>query len=271
MKLLYLIANQKMVQSVAEFVVQVAKKMDASLTILVASDSSEILETVENQVKKSKDTFEGLNYELKIALGDPVEEMKVELNRRDYDMVLIEVHRRRRVLPSGFRFLSQRIIKNSTVPIMLVRHGSKKLERMLVCTGGVKISEPVVDLSTKLAGQAGLEATLLTVSTPVPSMYTGMEEIDETLEELLETDTPVAQHLRHSAEQLTKSGVPAEIKIRHGDVVEAILEETLEGDYDLVVLGETEGATLRGLLLGNITQQIINRAPSAVLISKKSK
>jgi nucleotide-binding universal stress UspA family protein len=153
---------------------------------------------------------------------------------------------------------------------MLVRHVSRKLERMLVCTGGLEISDPVVNLSAKLADQAGLKATLLTVSTAVPSMYTGMEEIEETLEELLETDTPVAQHLRHSAEQLTKSGVPAEIKIRHGDVVEAILEETLEGNYDLVVLGETEGATLRGLLLGNVTQQIINRAPSAVLISKKS-
>jgi nucleotide-binding universal stress UspA family protein len=99
-------------------------------------------------------------------------------------------------------------------------------------------------------------------------MYTGMMEMEETLEELLETDTPLAQHLRGSADTLSKSGIEAEIKVRHGDVVEAILEETAEGQYDLVVLGETQGQTLRGLLLGNVTQQIINRAPSAVLISK---
>lgn len=269
MKLLYLIANQEMVQSVAEFVVQVTKKMDASLVILAASDSAETLTTVEEQIKSSTELFQGVEYEFKVAQGDPVDEMEAELKTDRYDMVLFMVHRRRRVIPSGFRFLSQRIIKHATVPIMLVRNVSKKLERILVCTGGLKISEPVVDLSIKLAGQAALHATLLTVSTAVPSMYTGMDEIEETLEELLETETPVAQHLRLSAEQMTKSGVQAEVKIRHGDVVEAILEETLEGNYDLVVLGETEGSTLRGLLLGNVTQQIINRSPSAVLISKQ--
>jgi nucleotide-binding universal stress UspA family protein len=151
---------------------------------------------------------------------------------------------------------------------MLVRSVSRNFERMLVCTGGMEISKPVVNLSAKLAGTTGLLATLLTVSAAVPSMYTGMKVMDESLEKLLETETPMAQHLRRSAEALTASGIQAEIKISHGDVAEAILEETKEGHYDLVVLGETEGSTLRGLLLGNVTQQIINRAPCAVLISK---
>jgi nucleotide-binding universal stress UspA family protein len=194
--------------------------------------------------------------------------MEAELARQDYTMMLFNVPRRRRLIPSNYRILSQRIIKRANVPVMLVRNVSKNFERMLVCTGGLEISEPVVHLSTKLAGSTGLLATLLTVSVAVPSMYTGMEELDESLEKLLGTDTPVAQHLRHSAEELTTHGIPAEIKIRHGDVVEAILEETKEGHYDLVVLGETEGSTLRGLLLGNVTQQIVNRAPCAVLISK---
>ena len=137
-----------------------------------------------------------------------------------------------------------------------------------MCTGGLQISQPVVELSAKFAGQAGLQATLMTVAAAVPSMYTGMMEMEETLEELLSTDTPLAQHLRHNAEMLTKSGIQAEIKVRHGDVVEAILEETAQGEYDLVVLGETQQQTLSGMLLGNVTQQIINRAPSAILITK---
>lgn len=51
-------------------------------------------------------------------------------------------------------------------------------------------------------------------------------------------------------------------------MVEGILEETDTGNYDLVVLGSTEGFTLRGILLGNVTQQIINRAACAVLVVK---
>ena len=88
-------------------------------------------------------------------------------------------------------------------------------------------------------------------------------------QEMLETETPMARHLRRSASLLTEAGIEAEIKVRHGDVVEAILEETGTGQYDLVVLGSTESWTLQGLLLGNVTQQIINRAPCAVLVVKQ--
>jgi nucleotide-binding universal stress UspA family protein len=268
MKLLYIVANQNIVPSVADFVSQVTRKTGASLLLLVAAETEKQLKDAEASFANLSKTFEGLSFSTKFALGDPVLSMKEELAKDDYTMILMGVRRRQRLIPSHFRVISQRIIKHSPIPIMLIRDIRGKLERMLVCTGGLNISQPVIELSTKLAGMAGLHATLLTVAAAVPSMYTGMMEMEETLEELLETDTPLAQHLRNSAEILTKSGIQAEIKVRHGDVVEAILEETAEGEYDLVVLGETHAQTLRGLLLGNITQQIINRAPSAVLISK---
>jgi nucleotide-binding universal stress UspA family protein len=183
--------------------------------------------------------------------------------------MLFGVRPRKRVIPSQFRRLSQKIIRQADVPVMLVRDECQSLEKILVCSGGQEISAPVVELSSKLAGRAGLKATLLTVSPSVPSMYTGMAEIEETMEELLETETPMAQHLRASAELLTGRGIEAEIEIQHGDVVEAILEEANVGGYDLIVLGAAEGMTWRGLLLGNVTQQIINRAASAVLVVKK--
>jgi len=268
MKLLYLVADQTMTLPVADFVSQIAKKMGASLLVLVVADSEFVLKEAEASFPGVSKALEGLSYETKFVLGDPVACMLEELETEAYEMVLMGVRRRQRLIPSHFRVISQRIIKRSPIPIMLIRDIRGRLERMLVCTGGLEISQPVVELSTKLAGKAGLKATLLTVASAVPSMYTGMMEMEETLEELLETDTPLAQHLRSSADTLSKSGIEAEIKVRHGDVVEAILEETAEGQYDLVVLGETQGQTLRGLLLGNVTQQIINRAPSAVLISK---
>ncbi|HAY83557.1 MAG TPA: hypothetical protein DCY42_01160 [Chloroflexi bacterium] len=270
MKLLYIVADQSVVPSVADFVSQVARKMEASLLVLVAAEKEQTLAEAEASFANVCQTFDGLPYTAKFVLGDPVSSMNAELEKESYQMILMGVRRRQRLIPSHFRLVSQRIIKHSPIPIMLVRDIRGKLERMLVCTGGLDISEPVVDLSAKLATKTGMEATLLTVSAAVPSMYTGMMEMEETLEELLETETPLAQHLRHSAEILAKSGIPAQIKVRHGDVVEAILAETAEGQYDVLVLGETQSQTLRGLLLGSVTQQIINRAPSAVLISKST-
>ena len=268
MKLLYLVANQKMIPSVADFVAQLAGKTNASVMVLVAAETPKVLEEAKESFEGASKSLAGISHSAKYVLGNPVSVMQEEVQQDDYEMILMGVHRRQRLIPSPFRVVSQRIIKHSPIPIMLVRDVQGELDRMLVCTGGLQISERVVELSAKLAGQAGLQTTLLTVSSAVPSMYTGMMEMEETLEELLSTDTPLAQHLRQSAEILTKSGIQAEIKVRHGDVVEAILEETAEGQYDLVVLGETQRQTLIGMLLGNVTQQIINRAPSAVLITK---
>jgi nucleotide-binding universal stress UspA family protein len=101
-------------------------------------------------------------------------------------------------------------------------------------------------------------------------MYTGLDEMEETIEELLVTDTPLAQHLRKCAAILTEHDIEAEIEIKQGDVVEAILEEAVEGKYDLIVLGESGARKLRGMLMGNVTQQIINRAASAVLVYKQA-
>lgn len=264
MNLLFLIANQEVSTSAIGFVGQVAEKMNASLTILAANEDVARLAKIRTRLE-AEPVLPGTT---RFVQADPVAAMQSALDKMADAMLVVNVRRRRRVIPSNYRFLSQRIIKAANVPVLLVRNASNKLDRMLVCTGGVEISEPVVQLSAKLAGPAGLEATLLTVSVAVPSMYTGMGELDESLEALLETETPMAQHLRRCAEVMADSGIRAEVKISHGDVVEAILEEAQEGLYDLVVLGETEGSTLRGLLLGNVTQQIINRAPCAVLISK---
>jgi nucleotide-binding universal stress UspA family protein len=178
------------------------------------------------------------------------------------------VRRRRRLVPSSFRLLSHKIIKNSPIPVMLVRNACMEFEKMLICTGGASISEPVIAFSAELAKAAGLKATLLYVTGAVPSMYTGMDEVEETLEELLETDTPVAKHLRASAKKLMRDLGEANVKIRHGDVAETILQEAEKAGCSLVVLGASGSGTVAGMLMGNVTQQIVNRAKSAVLIIK---
>lgn len=267
-KLLYLIPNQNINPSVAAYVVQVAARMQASVHLLIAAADQKTLDEAVESLEEARPALKGIELTTASVLSDPVKAMQAALEEDSYEMMLVGVPRRRRLIPSNFRLLSNRLIKESRVPVMLVRNVSTKLDRMLVCTGGMKASNRVVDLSAKLAGEANLSATLMTVLDAVPSMYTGMDEIEETLPELLATDTPLAQHLRASAEVLTGRGIDAEVKVRHGDVAEAILEEVVEGTYDLVVLGATEGGSLRGILLGNVSQQIINRSPSAVLIAK---
>jgi nucleotide-binding universal stress UspA family protein len=267
MKLLYLSIDQMISSQIAAYVADVASRTESSVTLFVVADKEGSVEMIQKQISQIEEVIT-VPLEVKLKTGDPISLILEEIKAGDYDIAIMAIRQRRRVVPSAYRILSQKIIKQSPIPIMLVRDAAPKLERVLVCTGGQDISVPVVEFSANLAGLAGLKATLLYVTGAVPSMYTGMYEMEEKLEELLETDTPLAKHLRTSAEVLAQRNVEAQIEIRQGDVAETILQEAEKGDIDLIVLGVSGSSTLAGMLLGNVTQQIINHACCAVLIVK---
>jgi nucleotide-binding universal stress UspA family protein len=268
MKFLLLNTNQSVDTPHMAFSVDVAKRTGSSVTMFVVTKEAIPPEESKEYITDVEKRFLDIPHEMKFVAGDPLQLTLNEIETEDYDMVIMGIRQRRRVVPSAYRVLSQKIIKNSPIPVMLVREANLKLERILICTGGQDISEPVVKLSANLAGTASLQATLLYVTGAVPSMYTGMVEMEESLEKLLERDTPLANHLRTSAEMLAQNNVEAEVELRRGDVAEAILQEAEEGDYDLIVLGTSGSNSFAGFLLSNVTQQIINHACCAVLIVK---
>jgi len=268
MKFLYLITSQQIDEHVVHYAIHVVEKMGANLEILVVAKKQGQDQAIMEDIERLKGELENIPLKISSQIGDPVEVMESAFEQVQYDLVMMAVPQRRRIIPSQFRFLSNRIIRHCPAPILLMRGEREDFNRILICTGGQQISEPVVKLSSHIAGEAHLKATLLNVTSAVPSMYTGIGEMDESLETILEGETPLAQHLRRSAKLLEDHHVSAEIKVKHGDVVEAILEEVNTGNYDLVVMGEPSEDTLTRMLVGNITQQIINRAASAVLIVK---
>ncbi|HKJ26303.1 MAG TPA: universal stress protein [Anaerolineales bacterium] len=154
MKFLYLIAKQHVDESVVCYLTEVVEKMKAGLHILVVSKDKGKEKSALKELEALNLPLSEENFTISAQVGDPVDAMLAALEANTYDMVMMGVHRRRRVIPSQFRFMSQRIIKNCPIPIMLIRRVSKKLDRILVCTGGKEISEPVVELSTRLAGTA---------------------------------------------------------------------------------------------------------------------
>jgi nucleotide-binding universal stress UspA family protein len=101
-------------------------------------------------------------------------------------------------------------------------------------------------------------------------MYTGLDAIEETLPDLLQSDTPTARHLRQGAEILAQHQVPAELRLRYGVVADEILREANEGDYDLIVIGASGTAgRLKGWLVGDVAREVVDHAPRSVLIVRQ--
>jgi nucleotide-binding universal stress UspA family protein len=151
--------------------------------------------------------------------------------------------------------------------VLVVKGELPLLKRILICTGGQKLNQAVIERGAQLAQAAQAAVQLLYVTSPVPGMYSGLGNMDETLSELLQTNTPIAQHLRWAAHYLSQLGVSGEIKVRHGVVSEEIVREAQEGQYDLIVLGSrTEMSLLNELLMEKVTPHIVEYAPSSVLV-----
>jgi nucleotide-binding universal stress UspA family protein len=150
--------------------------------------------------------------------------------------------------------------------VLVVNEERRNLDRILICTAG-EVDQGVVRVGARLAQRAEAETTVLHVANPVPTMYTGLEAMEETLPELLQRDTPVAGHLRDSARRLAEKEVEAEVQLRYGEATDQILREARSGDYDLVVIGPGAPAgSLRRFLMTEVTSEVVARAPCPVLV-----
>ena len=77
------------------------------------------------------------------------------------------------------------------------------------------------------------------------------------------------ENLRAQKESLEKLGVPAEIRIRHGMVLDQVFKEVREGRHDLIVTGSSPASgAIRHYVMGNLTRSILNRAECSVLVAR---
>lgn len=167
--------------------------------------------------------------------------------------------------------ITRQVLANVTVSALVVKDRPTSIERLLVCSGGLPIAEPVIRTGARFAQAAGAKATLLHVSSAVPSMYTGLQAMEESLQELLSTDTPEAQHLRRGAQIFEKRNIQAVLELRHGIAVDEIMRATQLRDYDLILIGaSTSAPRLNRVVVGDVTQRIVDRAPCSVLVTRNA-
>lgn len=198
--------------------------------------------------------------------GDVVNQINKEAERGNYDMVVISVSKigeGRQPTSSVHRSL----LKNLPCCLLVVKNPRAEIKRILICTGGFQMSESLIAVGADIASASSSEATLFHVAANVPTMYTGLKTIEETLQELLMTDTPVAKHLRRGAEILAESNLQAELKLRHGSAVYEIVREIDRENYDLVIIGASGANTMiKEWIFGNLTQDIVDAVGIPIMV-----
>jgi nucleotide-binding universal stress UspA family protein len=169
----------------------------------------------------------------------------------------------------GSSRLSRVVAEKIADSVLFIRNPPDQVKRVLICTGGHAASNTVLERGLALASCCGAEATILHVVSSSPSMYTGLKALDESLADILQRETPLAQHLREAAARAEEAGIQASLELRHGVVVEEILRAAELGNYDLIVIGAPEPRRLlTRLALGRIGPQLLTSAQASVFIAR---
>jgi nucleotide-binding universal stress UspA family protein len=210
----------------------------------------------------------GVAYDLKVQNGNAEDIIPRIANQGDYIVILGPLGR-----PQIRRMLTGRSIRHLMgeieQPILYVPESKLPLNKILICMGGLGYEVTAEHIAMQMAIKSRAEITLLHIIPPIDMNYPTAKTVSANWQNLADTDTPIGQCLRQALESAKNNGLTANVKARQGNVVEEILAEVKERNYDLLCMGSMYSSNaLRQLYAPNVTAEIADGAHCPVLTAR---
>src|ERR1041385_6835863 len=213
--------------------------------------------------------LQGLSPEIVVHSGEPVHQILDQTLKSNYDLVVIGARWTGAVGEYWRSKKTYEVIKTVQPPVLVAIGERKELKRFVVCTGGKEFIEQAVQFTGRLGVALNASVTLLHVMAEPPAMYADLVRMEENVDQLLESKSELGTNLRRQKRELDRLGVPAEVHLRHGIVIDQVFEEVRDGHYDLIVTGTSQArGLLRHYIMGDLTRSILNRANIPVLVAR---
>jgi len=210
----------------------------------------------------------GLAYSLEVRNGPAEEVIPEKANSGPYIAVVSRLGRtqiRRLITGRSIRPLMERI----QGPILYVPEMRLPLKRILISAGGLGYEEAAENLALQVAAANQAEVTILHVVPPTELDYPTTRGLRGHTKDLAETDTLPGRSLRHALEIAQNAGLNARAIARQGMIVEEILSELKEGNYDMVCMGSSYSAnTLRQYYAPHVTAEVAESARCPMLTAR---
>ena len=218
------------------------------------------------------------NVRTKVRMGRLAEEIICEAKEGNYDLVIVGEKPRCNLFA---RFLlgstAARVAKCAPCPVIIVKRKGGPINRILLCDSGA--GNPWVRFSAGPSAPGCFTARLadllddegeITVLHVMSQMSAGPgvrgKHLRADAEELIGEHTPEGRLLEQDIHILDRLGIHLHPKVRHGLVVDEIMAEAQEGDYDLVVIGAYRDGGWRRILFDNLAQKIMIQLDRPVLV-----
>jgi nucleotide-binding universal stress UspA family protein len=206
----------------------------------------------------------------KIRIGHAAEEILREAKEGSYDLLIVgESREYGPITRLREGSMASRMAEHAPCPVLVAKGRTGPICHILLCDSGAP-SRPILNrftaqLAELLEGEE--EITVLHVMSQI-SAGPGVrgKELRASAEELIEKHTLEGELLEQDLRILEKPHIHPHPKVRHGLVVDEILEEARSGDYDLVVIGAHPGEGWQRILLDDLAREIILHLDRPVLV-----
>ena len=198
--------------------------------------------------------------------GSPEEIIAAETREGDYGIVLVAPAGRHGFIRLFYGSMVAHVVQRVSTSVLVVRGGRMvPPRRVLVCVSGARHSLTTVSVAAQMAGLFGAELDLLLVLSQVGIGIGGGKPWERDAGSFMESDDPLARHMKIAAEMSERMGCPARIRIRQGLVSEEILREAEEGGGDLLVVG-THRAEDFDTVYEDLTNELVRSSPVSTLV-----
>jgi nucleotide-binding universal stress UspA family protein len=209
-----------------------------------------------------------VEYSLEVQNGNAEEVIPRKAKQGNYIIVLGLLGRpqiRRLLTGRSIRHLMEEIEQ----PILYVPELRLPLKKILICIGGLGYEVTAEHIAMQMAMKSRAEITLLHIIPPIDMNYPTAKTVSTHWQHLADTNTPVGRSLRQALEVAKNDGLTASVTARQGNVVEEIVAEAKEGNYDLLCMGSVYSSNaLRQLYAPNVTAEIADSAACPILSAR---
>jgi nucleotide-binding universal stress UspA family protein len=206
-----------------------------------------------------------LEYHLEIHEGLAEDVIPREAKEKDFLTVVTPLGRpplRRLVLGRSFH----QLMADITGPVLYVPSACIPPTHIIICLGGLGYGIAAENLGLEIASRIKVPVTLLHVVPPIDLDYPESRTVRDNWDHLGDTDTLLGRTLRTALDEAQKKDLKANLKLRQGIVIEEILSELKQGDYDLVCMGSPySGHGLRQFYAPNVTAEVAETIGCPVL------
>ena len=231
------------------------------------SDEQPLRQAIEQETDILRRT--GVALQTAIQTGEPTAQILVETSAKKYHLIVIGS---RRSMASGRSWQSHRtyeIIKAIEPPVLVAMGTCERLSRILLCSGGKHFINDAVRLTGTFAAALHAEVTLFHVMPEPPAIYAHLTQLEEDVNALLASGSELGRNLVAEKRVLEKLGVVVKVRVRHGFVVDQLLDEMRDGNYDLIVSGSSRArGPLQHYIMGDVTERILEAAECSVLVAR---